>query len=1199
MRSTRALALAVVAIAVAATALVFPRAAAVEIRADLTALLPRAAQAASDYRYLLETIGASERVFAVLELAAEDPTPDDREALAEAACTYAGLLAEREAFRSATCGFEERDESFLTDHVLPRALLLVPTERLEATYAPLWDAAGLRARARTMRETLASPAGAAVEPWLAADPLGLASGIAGGIADVGGLASEGTPDGAAGVEFSLDGGIVSASGRRALVIAAPRADELDVEAGAAVERDLRDALAELRTVADLDLTVHTAGGPLYALHDSRTIRADVLRILAGAGVVIALLVGAYFRGVAIPFAAIAAVAAGVVWTAAAVSFTTGAISVVGASCGAILVGLGIDHGTHLGAAFVAARREGARPGRAAWVAWRRAGPAVAAAAGTTAAGFLVLTRSTLDPLRELGRLVALGTVATVIATVTLGGALAVATSRASGASRPREAERSREAPRFAERLTAAIAAASVRRRGTVLAAAAVLVALAVAGVGRVEFSSDPRGFRTEPHPAEPAERALAEDFEQGLDSFAVLVEADDEGAALDGAARAARLARETLGDGVRVRSPSDLFVAGALAEDRARRASALWTPERSETFREALREAGLDPRGFARAFATLDAVAAGTPPDPVPSEARPEWLRESLQTLGDRTVATITIDGPTGAWPDGAPATFVDVLRAEIPGVRVASLNAVARELRDEVANELARLGAFALAVVAAVVLVSFRLRVIPAVLALVPAMVGALALVGGCGWLGIPLNIFSVAAAPIVLGIGIDDGLHALHGAKVHGGIVRSIRRVGGPIALTTATTAIGFASLALGRLPAIRAGGVAIAIGVTACFLATVSLLPALARRETAPDGRTSGVDGDADANDPGPGDRDAAGGRVADGAALADSTARSRHAPRRGRAARVLGAFHFSGVFWYRFHLWGVRVAPRWIAPPLIHAFTATFTTLLVGVRGAIASNLEAVLGPATGLGRWRRARRTVWNFAWCLTERYEWIAGVAHEPAEIERRDVWERVNEDPRGFLLVTAHIGGWEIGSGMPADRAPRIVHIVREPELDPEAQAFFEDAIRTLVSDRYRVHFATDDLKLSLALREALAAGDVVALQGDRPRGFGRTVSTTLFGRPFEVPSGPFVLARATGCAIVPVFAFRIGRRRYRLAFRDPVEVARTSDRRADVRAAAQRMTTEIEWAISQEPHQWFCFREVWGEGAGEPAVTDRRGTG
>jgi lauroyl/myristoyl acyltransferase len=79
------------------------------------------------------------------------------------------------------------------------------------------------------------------------------------------------------------------------------------------------------------------------------------------------------------------------------------------------------------------------------------------------------------------------------------------------------------------------------------------------------------------------------------------------------------------------------------------------------------------------------------------------------------------------------------------------------------------------------------------------------------------------------------------------------------------------------------------------------------------------------------------------------------------------------------------------------------------------------------------------------------------------------------------------------------------------------------------------------------------------------------------------ELPVGPAAIARAAGVPMVPVFIFREGRHRSKVFIRAPISVPSTDDRTADFAGSLQRIADEVEWAIRHEPHQWFCFRELW----------------
>jgi lauroyl/myristoyl acyltransferase len=314
-----------------------------------------------------------------------------------------------------------------------------------------------------------------------------------------------------------------------------------------------------------------------------------------------------------------------------------------------------------------------------------------------------------------------------------------------------------------------------------------------------------------------------------------------------------------------------------------------------------------------------------------------------------------------------------------------------------------------------------------------------------------------------------------------------------------------------------------------------------------------------------------------------------------PEGGRARRLLGRFYVTGIFWYRFHRWGVTTLPAWAVGPVIVLFTSFFFVVLRRIRRAIARNLEVVLGPCGWWERQRRIYRTMWNFAWCLSERYERLSGRRKPAVSLVGEEIWRERLASPEGFVIVTAHIGNWETALLHPEAGQERPIHVVREEEVDPEAQTFIRGLIQGEAGEQVQVHFVrADDVRLAGELLVALRRGEVVAAQGDRPRSGGRALATRVFGHELDLPLGPAVLARVTGVEIVPVFCFRLGRLHTSVVVREPIRVASTDDRQRDLAMAMQRIAAEIQWAIRRQPHQWFCFRDLW-EGAPGSAGEDR----
>jgi KDO2-lipid IV(A) lauroyltransferase len=115
-----------------------------------------------------------------------------------------------------------------------------------------------------------------------------------------------------------------------------------------------------------------------------------------------------------------------------------------------------------------------------------------------------------------------------------------------------------------------------------------------------------------------------------------------------------------------------------------------------------------------------------------------------------------------------------------------------------------------------------------------------------------------------------------------------------------------------------------------------------------------------------------------------------------------------------------------------------------------------------------------------------------------------------------------------------------------------------------------------------SLPILRAFAQGRLVALQGDRDFNEAH-LELPLFGAPVKLPTGPFLLARMTGARVQPTFIAYSPDHRFEVTLEEPIDVARTADRDADIRAAMERWAAVLESGIRRWPTQWYNFHDVW----------------
>lgn len=210
----------------------------------------------------------------------------------------------------------------------------------------------------------------------------------------------------------------------------------------------------------------------------------------------------------------------------------------------------------------------------------------------------------------------------------------------------------------------------------------------------------------------------------------------------------------------------------------------------------------------------------------------------------------------------------------------------------------------------------------------------------------------------------------------------------------------------------------------------------------------------------------------------------------------------------------------------------------------------------------------------NFAICFTDlitsnRAGRVEGLLASTEGMEHLAAAERLG---RGLVVVTAHLGNWELGGRLLTGTVTRTTHVVVAPEQDPAVERFLRSNGGPV---RFLTHTSPTDV---LPLVAALRRNEVVALQGDRALGGRGDRLQPFFGAPAPFPLGPFVLARAAGAPVLPAFCLLRADRRYTVAIGEPWTVSPGGEA-----AALAHWVGVLEAVVRRHPTQWFNFYDVW----------------
>lgn len=633
------------------------------------------------------------------------------------------------------------------------------------------------------------------------------------------------------------------------------------------------AISRIRAVAqELDLTpergvrVRVTGNPALNYDEMIDLAWDV-----GIGGVFSfvLILGVLFvalRSFGLVLAAVATLLAGLVWTAAFATVAVGSLNVLSITFGLLFIGLGVDFPLHLGMHYAARCRAGVEPQAAMRAAGREVAPSLVLCALTTAIGFLAFVPTDYRGVSELGLIAAAGMFVVLMLTLTLFPAIAHLTRSRLPAGEPWSG---------AVLVPARVAANYPK---TTVVGAIVFGAVAFVALPRLGFDSDVVSLRNPETESVRAFRDLLEDTNSSPWSVDVL--APDLPAAealagrleaLDVVGRAVTAAdyvpteqeekRAILADAAFLLDTPE--PAGTDADDAmpvAEQVAALralhtllsnekWRAESDATLHASVvrlrRELDLfldriaresDPEAalvdlervllgnFAAQLTRLDAALE---PEEVTLDSLPAPLRRRL--LSADGMARVQVFSQKKLEGTARMEEFVDGVLEVAPqatGV-AANLVAFARATSQSMYEALTLAG---LAI--ALLLLLLQRSFVDLLLILAPVTFGLLMTAASMVVLGIQFNFVNVVVLPLLLGVGVDSGIHLVRRARAGGTADALPRATAGAVFYSALTTIVGFGSLGFSDHFGIASMGWLLVIGMIFILLGNLVLLPALLR-------------------------------------------------------------------------------------------------------------------------------------------------------------------------------------------------------------------------------------------------------------------------------------------------------------------------------------------------------------------------------
>jgi predicted RND superfamily exporter protein len=750
-----------------------------------------------------------------------------------------GELDDVEGFESVQYEFGRLQE--LVVEFLPSSVVFLDEENLEKLAAKVSESA-LRSRAEELRRVLSTPQSMVLKDLIRYDPLGVAGVFLNQL--------EGTR---AGLSIDWSSGYFLSSDRKVfLLLAKPRRPAQDVDFSRRLVADVEERIARTTEEWRADLgdpsivapEVALGGRHVIGVADAGLIQRDVFaNVLTSMVGVLTLFLLAFRRFGPLLYAFIP-LSLGLILTFGFSSLAFGTLSAATSGVAALLIGLGIDFVIVSYGRFVEERRAGLDLDEALARMSGSSGRAVVIGGVTSAATFFAFGVTDFTGLYQMGYLTGVGILLCMAAVIVL---LPAMLAWSEDLHRRRRSIPRRFLHGFG---SGRLIPLCVRYPWPVLIGGAVVTIAAAFSATGLKFDDNVQAMRPKGNPGVEVRDEVAERFQVGLDQMMLVVEADTPEEVIDVANRITRQARmlvesEVLRDVDSIASlipPADRqgYALGWLERERSGRMNV----ERIRSqFADALAAEGLRIEPFAEGLELFSRAIGRRHPVTVPEiQSTPhgeKLLERYLRPTDGGWKSVIYLVPPPKTWRREPPPDALALADSAGNGSYLTGANVLSRFVRERILRDAVLAAVLGFVVVAILLWIDYR-RLGEAVFSLAPLAMGLVWMLGMMAALDLPMNFMNIFVSTMIIGIGVDYGVHMIHRYREFSGrdaerLREGLVETGKAITLAALSTIVGFGSLSRSHYPGLSSMGLVAIIGAVATCLVAITVLPAfLAIRE-----------------------------------------------------------------------------------------------------------------------------------------------------------------------------------------------------------------------------------------------------------------------------------------------------------------------------------------------------------------------------
>jgi KDO2-lipid IV(A) lauroyltransferase len=282
--------------------------------------------------------------------------------------------------------------------------------------------------------------------------------------------------------------------------------------------------------------------------------------------------------------------------------------------------------------------------------------------------------------------------------------------------------------------------------------------------------------------------------------------------------------------------------------------------------------------------------------------------------------------------------------------------------------------------------------------------------------------------------------------------------------------------------------------------------------------------------------------------------------------------------------------MQALPRAAARPLGIAIGLGFFRLYARLRRVGVRNLELAFPAMSEQERLQILRGVFVSLGRLLAEFPKFPSYTLENVSEVAVYDGlenFEAARQRGKGVVLLSAHFGGWEVGSFVHSLYGHKLQVVVRE----------LDNPYLNRLARRYRTLHGNGSIgkdEFARGLLSVLHRGETVGILMDTNMTPPQGIFVDFFGHAACTAVGMARVAMHTGAAVVPAFTiWDEALQKYRIRFEPALEALCTGNADADALANTAAYTKVIEGFVSRYPDQWLWVHRRWKtRPPGEPAL-------